>query len=610
MSGQPSNTINKSVDGVISLKSIYDARKTELAALEKVVTSQGGRKRAFQLLPRHLRRRAMSYNPHLVPRRLRRLAIEQSKDTLSPKDKKKLVKMKRSIKKRKESADVKWMETHMWHAKRFKIASMWGYKIPYESTLRAKRCIYRECRDSALVHDASYVQSISIIGAKMAIYSILEKAFRNKIINITNIHEGLLRNDSDQIIAPVMFHGRLLPDSDRVEVWIWVSAAGFPHALDYFHSINNLQLSIRDQKDWFNRYEVIGPKSSHIISSVLKPFDSEIELKLKSILMSRPRASYSNDLYIINVKDPRILVKRTQNSKDEYHKLTLEEKVSMLPISTAPIPFDASSDIWSLEWLNSDKSLCDIKDHEINQNLVPMGKLLNSGTWVILHKINSNNTLGEGWCLICPKSWGMPFWRTFSTSGIRAIGLREKMDIMFEQSKPRFPYDFPCSEAYNDYQEVREAQESDSWGKKPPAKRVNYEKLGIDMPFKLNWSSLFGVNSDQDIFVMDNIDDSKSDKNALLCVWLSIENKGTVINDFSRVYTREEEPQLVGFVTSGRFSHAHGKVRALAFCKLSTIKEIVQSETQEIPNFAIRLSIKNTTSQYFHDTIAMPARLL
>lgn len=38
---------------------------------------QGGARRTFQLIPRHLRRRAMSHNVHRIPRRLRDAAQKE-----------------------------------------------------------------------------------------------------------------------------------------------------------------------------------------------------------------------------------------------------------------------------------------------------------------------------------------------------------------------------------------------------------------------------------------------------------------------------------------------------------------------------------------------------
>lgn len=48
-----------------------EARATELRCMVKALRSKGGAKRTFQLLPRHMRRRAMSHNVKRLPRRLR-----------------------------------------------------------------------------------------------------------------------------------------------------------------------------------------------------------------------------------------------------------------------------------------------------------------------------------------------------------------------------------------------------------------------------------------------------------------------------------------------------------------------------------------------------------
>ena len=48
-----------------------EARATELSCMVNALRSKGGSKRTFQLLPRHMRRRAMSHNVKRLPRRLR-----------------------------------------------------------------------------------------------------------------------------------------------------------------------------------------------------------------------------------------------------------------------------------------------------------------------------------------------------------------------------------------------------------------------------------------------------------------------------------------------------------------------------------------------------------
>ena len=35
-----------------------------------------------------------------------------------------------------------WMETHIWHAKRFKMDNKWGYRIPINPTQKGTRAAY------------------------------------------------------------------------------------------------------------------------------------------------------------------------------------------------------------------------------------------------------------------------------------------------------------------------------------------------------------------------------------------------------------------------------------------------------------------------------------
>ena len=63
---------------------------------------------------------------------------------------------------------------------------------------------------------------------------------------------------------------------------------------------------------------------------------------------------------------------------------------------------------------------------------------------------------------------------------------------MLEAGAPRFPHDFPTTKPYREQAETWEASERHRWGKTPPAKRVNYERLGIGNPWKAEWESVLG----------------------------------------------------------------------------------------------------------------------
>ena len=61
---------------------------------------------------------------------------------------------------------------------------------------------------------------------------------------------------------------------------------------------------------------------------------------------------------------------------------------------------------------------------------------------------------------------------------------------MLEAGVPRFPQDFPTTEPYRKYTEAWEASENYRWERTPPAKRINYERLGIENPWKADWGNV------------------------------------------------------------------------------------------------------------------------
>ena len=85
---------------------------------------------AAQSLPRHLRRRAGSHHPNRLPVRVRYKAIRESEATKLPFKKwREPTDKKREYKRRAQKEDHLWLPTHLWHAKRCHMTSLWGYQI-------------------------------------------------------------------------------------------------------------------------------------------------------------------------------------------------------------------------------------------------------------------------------------------------------------------------------------------------------------------------------------------------------------------------------------------------------------------------------------------------
>jgi ribonuclease P/MRP protein subunit POP1 len=124
----------------------------------------------------------------------------------------------------------------------------------------------------------------------------------------------------------------------------------------------------------------------------------------------------------------------------------------------------------------------------------------------------------HGWKLIIPAGWSMAFFNSLVFTGTRVGGQRERQTQAFEAGTAYYPRDYPFTQAYTLYAQDREKQERERWNRKPPAKRVNYQKLGIRSPWRADWEVILGLadgekGSDEDFVSAQredcmNVDDS------------------------------------------------------------------------------------------------------
>lgn len=179
------------------------ARAAEVSAMLKAVTKTTASSHVFQALPKHMRRRAMSHDTKRLPHRLRDVANRMVSSTVSvpfkmfvsthtgvcaenysfwvfiterliiffPQREKSL---QASSKKKKELSKNKsrkarrrhgnlllefnrrqrkniWLETHIWHAKRFHVVKKWGYCLGDRPTSKCYRSCHRAMSSHCLL---------------------------------------------------------------------------------------------------------------------------------------------------------------------------------------------------------------------------------------------------------------------------------------------------------------------------------------------------------------------------------------------------------------------------------------------------------------------------
>ncbi|KAH8366581.1 hypothetical protein KR084_004570 [Drosophila pseudotakahashii] len=134
-------------------------------------TTQRSSKLIFQTLPKHMRRRAMSHHPKRLPRKYRQAHKSQmSKGGNQPVNSKRPSRKYRRRPKNLMREYVRrqrrhlWLETHIWHAKRFHMVDRWGYRLALASCDKTYRACYRASAEHCLLQDISFYGCLEISG--------------------------------------------------------------------------------------------------------------------------------------------------------------------------------------------------------------------------------------------------------------------------------------------------------------------------------------------------------------------------------------------------------------------------------------------------------------
>lgn len=119
----------------------------------------------------------------------------------------------------------RWLVTHFFHAKRFHMINVWGYRLASHPTQRCQRKLYRYSRRKVLIHDRSYMQLLELQGTPEDLLAVLRicgadvsVAFsrpylcgsrRGSLLLYSAPHAG---RDRRVLIAPVEFLWKPLED--------------------------------------------------------------------------------------------------------------------------------------------------------------------------------------------------------------------------------------------------------------------------------------------------------------------------------------------------------------------------------------------------------------
>jgi ribonuclease P/MRP protein subunit POP1 len=636
---------------VLDVEKIYKTRSVEIQQVLGAIAGRRGPTRIFQNLPRHLRRRGMSHNCYLFSSRQVRArssneiiisGIQPKKGARSFRCYKRRISRLSSQDHNKRQQDKLWLETHIWHAKRFHMMNIWGYRLAVTPTNKGRRASFRAVRDHAVVHDASYHSLIELTGIQSNIITLLKSISNDsplcqqKHTLMGDKYFRMMTYAENILLGPIDLLWKTVDEKENNnahQLWMWVHPSIYTQFLELIKthiSALNLKEEIQMEnlrKDMF-RFELLGPKCNAIIEKLLCIADKNEEFKKEFLSPEiKPSMLPPNVVFSLPITDPRYhrrleMLKR-QNGSSTPKTFQTNNAFACIPqFLLSWDPKWAISPLWEKE--KKEEVACHVTEKEFC-TFLPLEKLVKPTVCNLIFMRTSsgspNDSFGCGWTIIGALSWAKPLWRSLIMSGARAIGLLEKREISFNSFSLHFPHDYP--ETFAGQVEAHRQKEilQKEFNAKPKSKKSNYQKLGVEQPFLIKWDSLFAIPETNVNFLRSKSSFLKLQQqfsnnplqrlpefdNTLVCVWLSLVNKGTLLTAMSRIFIaplplpktdnikKVENQKLIGYLNTGGYDHRTGVCKGVGYVKLEDVIGLQLDKYGAYP-----VLVKNVDSQWVH----------
>ncbi|OMJ89260.1 hypothetical protein SteCoe_8648 [Stentor coeruleus] len=642
----PESILKQHIPRVLDLETFLQARKLELDHFLTILSEKAplggkvGNKKSFQLLPKHMRRRAMSHNAYRVP--IRNRVLSQCSATLKNPCRKLRRHVKSLIKQYMHRSEKgKWMENHIWHAKRMKMHNLWGYKIPLSLNDKGIRACYRYARSASLIHDSSYYSA----------FKVYDKSFVKNALNGDFTYN--LRTKS-----LLVYKNKLICPADTFETSEAIVLIIHPAACCEIKNIlQENDLKYEHAEDVLTFYRIRGPKSTQLISSVLNIKEQEIRQLLMSAgafynfkfpdgavltanihrKLQRPKGFKPMNKYektnIVPEQPNYELLKYSMNWPEGFYKSIFWDDImeyqkpcrvpQKITTRSAKSRYPDMKKFQKTQGVNKlqektevpekpeEKNLEDLSKEQENQILPEQSMEIDDEPQVLdcveALLVYDKESFADGWDIYIKASDNQSLWRNFIYAGAKAVGLIEFSRVYFEQGRLFFPSDFPTTISYQEYSLDLAKTKIAEYFRRPSSKRMNYERIGSPYPFYSDWS--FGTEevSYSDLIPINIKCESRCPKQlAYICAPepydlmntgeikeplhdKSQENSKITVKDLEKLRNIGTCRKIIGYVTSGGFSYDRTRGLGIGFIHSSARVFIGK-----------KVLFRNPSSQFYH----------
>ncbi|KAI5778690.1 ribonuclease P complex subunit Pop1 [Geopyxis carbonaria] len=530
--------------GTLDLPTFIRSRQFEISALTSAMSASrnAASKRAFQSLPRDLRRRTASHNPARVPQRLRQRAAKEMVDDNTPLHRAKrrtgarawvraqtAERLRKAAKKgavvltaraegegegedgkdgklkraprgatrfRKRQRAKVWLPTHVWHAKRAHVGVHWGFALAERCNEKSFRATSRAAQDrGAVAWDVSYTASILLRGTGGAVGDVLAKVgvtVMKRVRDGRRVAETWMRG-----IAPVVvIYEPVVEGVEERRVLVRVHPAGF---LECWNALLAAAKEVQEKEGEAAKKVIVedlrfdlgsilltGPAATDALLSILTPDGDSTNSNGSAALfqqlhnITNPASLPPGAVLSFTIRDPRLRFPPLPPSPPTPCATPHELALHWpLPSPLPSFPLLHRHPRTAAVKLQASQKRINARKGDAPAGTFPPAIETDPSIPIILH---TTATPTPGWVLVLPWKWTTPAWYALMHAPypVRFGGLTELQQVHFDVARPYFPTDFPTTAAGRAAEELRAAERKEHWDRRPPAKRVNYDavKLG------------------------------------------------------------------------------------------------------------------------------------
>ncbi|KAK6348764.1 hypothetical protein TWF730_009535 [Orbilia blumenaviensis] len=491
-------------DGQFDPVSFVNSREYEIKSLLRSMNNSKNaqRKRAFQSLPRELRRRTAAHNPSRVPKRVRETARKEfaEDNTTIPKKRRdyrpnarrlnanqlrmlstrtnkpetafkpqlaytrksigtRSHMMPKSSRYRKRQRHKTWLPTHIWCAKRARMVCKWGFSLAETPNLKSYRPTYRAAtRDGCIAVDTSYYATILLEGREGDLKRSLLKFLPPRDL---------------AVVGRSVVSGELARSTWMFEEGQWPNGALAP--IHIFWCPNEPLDAAKEQHQNLRKVVLrVHPSSWEEVWSVAKACTAasnctckSLRFEVGSIGLVGPRTADILRILLSSSLDfESMAIDKVTNGSGIDPRLSSFYLRGQIPGShlLENLATNPTANLFNTKYRNasvraqvSQKTLNSRVSRLVSGNAT--GSVSdNSIPFVLVREIAGTRADSDSpgskypsfhrWSILLPWKWVRPFWLVLMRiNGVRLGGLKELEQLTLEGGLGHFPTDFPSTNA-------------------------------------------------------------------------------------------------------------------------------------------------------------------